>query len=44
MLRFFLKGKHIVVDNVLADMPDVKTTRDNAAESLSCYKREEQQR
>lgn len=35
-----LEKKHIGVDNVLADKPDVKTQQDNVTESLSCSKRE----
>lgn len=40
MSKFCSWKKHIVVDNVLADEPDVKTWQDNVTESISCYKRE----
>ena len=40
LCQSFAHGKNIVVDNVLADKPDVKTWQDNVTESLSCYKRE----
>lgn len=40
MSKFCSWKKHIGVDNVLADEPDVKTRQDNVAESLSLSKRE----
>lgn len=40
MSKFCSWKKHIGVDNVLADKPDVKTRQDNVTESLSCSKRE----
>lgn len=40
MSKFCSWKKHIGVDNVLADKPDVKTRQDKVTESLSCSKRE----